>query len=117
MPLYDAPRHRVSSYSVATTQDTSAGTALTYTVVQSAIPCSINTSSASTVERYAQQQISVSHTVGFLAANLTTTLTRGMKLVADDTGTSFHIEGIRNGRAAPNGTIPALVYADCSELI
>jgi hypothetical protein len=61
--------------------------------------------------------ISVSHTVAFLSSTLTTALTPGMKLVADDTGESYRIQGIRKGRAAPNNTIPAFTYADCDQLL
>lgn len=113
--LYDSPTHSVTSYSLSTARESGgAGTAYTYTSAQSAVPCIVNTASASTQELFAQQGIRVTHTVSFLASALTTTLTRGMKLVADDTGVSLHVEGIRQGRAY--GNIPALVYADCSQL-
>lgn len=114
MPLYTNPRHRCSSYTVDSGLDSGAGTKLTYTLAQSAIPCSINTASAATIEIFNQKGIVVSHTIGFLASTLTTTLVQGMKLVADDTGDTFLIQGIRQGRAAPNNSIPALVYADVS---
>lgn len=115
--LYTNPRHRVSSYTVSSSRDAGGGTELTYTLAQAAIPCSINTASASTVQLYMQSNIRVSVTVGFLASTLTTTLTPGMKLVSDDTSETLRIEGIRQGRAAPNNSIPALVYADCSVII
>ena len=115
--LYTNPRHRISSYTSEPTRDDGGGTVLTYTVAQSAIPCSINTASANTIRLYAQSAISVTHTVGFLASVVTTDLTPGMKLVADDTGESYRIQGIRKGRAAPNNSIPAFVYADVDQLL
>jgi hypothetical protein len=115
MALYDSPPHAVATHSVASSRDAGGGETLTYTLVQSAVPCSINTASASTVEMYAQNQILVSHTVAFLASVLTTALSRGMKLVAADTSAAFKIEGLRAGRAYSR--IPAFVYADCSEIL
>ena len=113
MALHDNPPHTVDTYTCASGTDSGGGVTLTYTVADSAVPCSINTASASTVEMYAQQGMRVSLTVAFLASALTTTLTRGMKLITGDTAKSLHIEGIRQGRAY--GSIPAFVYADCSE--
>lgn len=115
MALYDSPPHRVATYSVTAARDAGGGETLTYTLVQSGVPASISTASAATQELFAQQGIRVSLTAAFLASVLTTALTRGMKLVAADSGASFHVEGIRTGRAY--GPIPAFVYADCSELL
>lgn len=115
MALYDSPEHRVTTYSLASGRDAGGGNTAAYTAVDSAVPCTINTASASTVEKYAQDQIQVSHTVSFLLAALATPLTRGMKLVAADSSASFHVEGIRTGRA--QGSIPALLYADCREIL
>ena len=116
MPLYDAARleHTCTTYTVVSGTDSGGGTSLTYTAAQSGAKCLINTASASTVERYSQDNISVSHTVAFLSSELTTPLTRGMKII-DSTNRSFHIEGIRTGRAM--GSVPAFTYADCSELL
>jgi hypothetical protein len=113
VPLYNNPHHTCTTYSVATTRDGGGGVTPTFTAVQSSVPCEINDASASTVELYSQQQIRVTHTVGILSSKLTTAITRGMKL-ADSGGRSFHIEGIRTGRAA--GSVPAFTYCDCSEL-
>lgn len=113
--LYDSPTHAVTSYTLATARDAGGGTTYTYSSAQAAIPCIINTASASTQELFAQQGIRVTHTVAFLASAVTTTLVRGMKLVADDTSVSLHVEGIRQGRAY--GNIPAMVYADCSQIL
>lgn len=113
MALWSNPPHRASTYTVASSRDDGGGVALTYTLAQSAVPCSINTASASTVERFAQEGITVTHTVAFLSSALTTALTRGMKLVADDTSKSYHVRGIRQGRAY--GSVPAFVYADVEE--
>lgn len=115
MALFDAPPHAVATYSVDTSRDAGGGETLAYTLVQSAVPCSINTASAATQELFAQQGIRVSHTVAFLSSALTTAVTRGFKLVAADTGASFKVEGIRAGRAY--GRVPALLYCDCSELL
>jgi hypothetical protein len=115
MALFDAPPHACATYSVDTARDAGGGETLTYTLVQSGVPCSINTASANTQDLYAQSQIRVTHTVGFLSSALTTAITRGFKLVAADTGASFKVEGIRAGRAY--GRAPAFTYCDCSELL
>jgi len=117
MPLWDDPPMTVGIYSLTTARDAGGGQAFTYTLAQSACPCLINTSSASTSLQFAQQNIRVSMTVSFQASDITATLTRGMKLVASDTGLSLKIEGIRQGRAYDDLDMPALVYADCSELL
>jgi hypothetical protein len=115
MALFDTPPHAVATYSVSTARDAGGGEALTYTLAQSAVPCSINTASAATQELFAQQNIRVTLTVAFLSSVLTTAITRGFKLVAADTGASLKVEGIRAGRAY--GRVPAFVYCDCSELL
>ena len=115
MALWENPPHAVSSYTSDVSRDGGGGTQLVFTLAQSAIPCSINTASASTISLYAQSAIRVTHTVAFLASAVTTALTPGMKLVADDTSDSYHIGGIRKGRAY--GSIPAFVYADCDQIL
>jgi hypothetical protein len=111
--LYDNPPHRISlSSSVNANQG--AGVVTTYTVVQSAVPCLINTASASTRNVFAQMNIVVTNTVGILSSDLTTTPKPGWKVVVDDTGQTFLIQGIRSGRESALGTIPALTYLDCS---
>ena len=114
MALHDNPPHRATLHSVATTRDSGGGVTLTYTAAQSAIPCSIDTASASEVERFAQMQIQITHRVAVLSSKLTTTLTRGMKLVTDDTSDSYHVEGFSKGRAY--GGIPAFTYIYCRQL-
>jgi hypothetical protein len=114
MALHSNPPHAVDTYTVASGTDAGGGVQLTYTLAQSAVPCSINTSSSSEQERFSQQQQTVTHTVAFLTATLTTSLTRGMKLVTSDRSESFHVHGISHGRAY--GTIPAFTYAYCESL-
>ena len=113
MPLYDNPPHRVTIYSVVSGVDAGGGTTLTYSSLQAAVPCQINTASSSERELFAQQGIVVTHTVSFLKDTVTTTFARGMKLVADDTGASYHVRGIRNGRTM--GNVPAFLYLDVEE--
>jgi hypothetical protein len=113
--LHDNPRHRASLYSVASGTDNGGGTTLAYTLAQSAIAVSINTASASTQELFAQQNIVVTHTIGVLTSKLTSTPQRGWKVVVGSA--AYHIEGIRSGRASPNGTIPALLYLQVRELL
>jgi len=84
MALYDSPPHRVAIYSVASATDSGGGTTLSYTLKQSAVPCSINTASASEREMFAQQQIVVTHTIAFKSSAITTSLVRGDKIVAAD---------------------------------
>ena len=114
MALFDDPPHSCSTYTVVSGADSGGGVSLTYSLAQSSVPCSVNTSTARTRDLYSQAGIEVSHTVAFLSAVLTTALTRGMKLVASEGGT-FRIEGIRSGRV--NGNVPALTYADVSEIL
>lgn len=113
MALFDNPPHAVSTYTGAPTRDGGGGTTLTYTLAQAAVPCSINTASASERELFLQDGIVVTHTVAFLAAALTTPLARGMKLVAGDTSATFHVKGISAGRAY--GGVPAFTYAYCEQ--
>lgn len=114
MALWENAPHSVDTHSVTSGADDGGGVELTYTVAQSSVRCSINTVSAAEQLRYAQMQIFVTHTVAFLSSDLTTALTKGMKLVATDTSESYHIRGIRKGRAY--GSVPALTYADCEHI-
>lgn len=115
--LYDSPPHRVSLSSGPTSRDSAGGINLNYTPVQSDIPCLINTASANTVAMYAQQQITVALTIGILSSVLTATPQPGWKAVADDTGKTASIKGIRSGRVSALGTIPPLTYLDCTEFL
>jgi hypothetical protein len=115
--LYDDPPHAISLYSSTNAKDAGAGTKTTYHLEQAACPCLINTASANTRLLFAQMQIAVTHTIGILSSALTATPQNGWKVVADDTGASFKIEGIRSGRVSAMGTIPALTYLDVSQLL
>ena len=111
--LYDNPPHRVSLYSSAGANDAGGGVVTTYTLVQSACPCLINTTSANTAVVYAQMNIRVTNTVGILSSDLTTTPKPGWKVITDDASQTFLVKGIRSGRESALGTIPALTYLDC----
>lgn len=113
MPLWANPPHRVNTYTVASGADAGGGTSLTYTAADSSVPCSINTASASERDIFAQQGMVVTHTVAFLTGVLTTPLARGMKLVAADTGLTFHVRGISHGRRY--GSVPPFTYAHCEQ--
>lgn len=113
MPLYAAPPHRVSVYTAASGTDAGGGVELTYTLSQSAVPCSVNTASASEVERFAQQGQVVTHTVAFLSSVLTAGVARGAKLVTDDRSESYHVKGVSAGRAY--GNVPAFTYCFCEQ--
>lgn len=113
--LWDNPEHRVTIFSVTSGVDAAGGVQLTYSSLQAAVPCQINTASSSTREQYAREQVTVSHTVSFLKSVVTTAFAPGMKLVADDTGASYHVRGIRSGRALMS--VPPLLYLDCEEII
>ena len=134
MALYDNPTHLVSIYSVASSRDSGGGTELTYTLRADSLPCVINTLSSSEREMFAQQGIEVTHTVAFLSRKLPQesfsagqlmgilgltypepTLSRGAKIVTGDRGESYHVRGIRNGRAY--GNVPAFTYADCEQIL
>src|ERR1044071_8427105 len=112
--IWDKPQHRTSISSLATVTDAGGGTGNVFTVVASALPCLINTASASEVELFAQQNIRVTHCIGYKASAMSVTLVRGMKITADDTGDTYHVHGIRKGRAFMG--IPAFVYADVEHL-
>lgn len=113
--LWDDPEHRVTIYSVTSGTDAGGGVTLTYSSLQAAVPCQINTASSSTREQYAREQVTVTHTVSFLKSAVTTTFAPGMKLVADDTGASYHVKGIRNGRALMD--VPAFLFIDAEEML
>lgn len=113
--LYNETPHFVSLYSSTNTNDAGGGTKTAYHLEQAALGCQINTASAATQQIFAQMQIRVTITVSILSSRLTATPEPGWKVVADDTGRSFKIEGIRSGRQM--GTIPPFTYLDCSELL
>ncbi len=115
--LYDSPPHRMSLYSSSAANDAGGGVDITYTVAQANVACLINTASASTRLMYAQQDIVVTETVGVLSSYLTSIPQPGWKVIADDTGKSLLIHGIRSGRVSALGTIPPLTYLDCSEIL
>jgi hypothetical protein len=115
MPAYDNPPHSVNTYTSSVSRDLGGGTTVSYAVADSSVPCSINTASASEVEFYRRKDIVVTHTVAFLASALTTTLVKGMRIVTADRSESYHIRGIRRGRAY--GSVPAFVYADCEQAL
>lgn len=114
MPLYDSYPHVCNLFTSDASRDAGGGTVVTYTAGQSAVPCSINTVSASEAERFAQMGLEVSHVIAILSSTLTTAVARGMK-VTDSAGLSYHVEGIRAGRAY-NG-IPALTYLQVRQIL
>lgn len=114
MALYDSPPHVANILSSATSVDAGGGTTITYTAVQSGLACSISTASASTVLMYAQNQVQVTHTLAVESRRLSQAVAPGMK-VTDGDGLSYHVEGIRSGRAY--GTIPAFTYLDLRQLL
>ncbi len=113
MPLYDNPPHRVTHYTSASGRDDGGGTTLTFTLAQSAVAVSINTTSSSERELFAQLGMIVTHRVAALLSKFTTAPKRGDKLVADDNGATYHVLGISAGRSY--GNIPAFVYLECQE--
>lgn len=116
MPLYDRPPpHRITLKSVTSGTDEGGGVTLTYTTAQSAVPCSINTASSSERALFAQMGIVVTHTIAMLASVLTTVPQRGWKATTDDRAESFHVRGIRHGRAY--GSIPSFVMLDCEQIL
>ena len=113
--LYDNPPHRISLYSVSNANAASGGATQTPALVQAACPCLINTTSSNTQLVYAQQGVKVAVTVGILSSDLTSTPQPGWKIIADDTGKTAEVMGIRSGRESALGTIPPLTYLDCTE--
>lgn len=111
--IWNAAPHRCAIHTLATGTDAGMGTTHTYAPAQADVPCLNNTASARTVEMYAQEQISVSHTISIKSSLLTTPVARGAKVVVGSQ--SYHVEGIRSGEAFLQ--IPAFTYLDCSELL
>ena len=111
--LYNNPPHRVALYTSASGTDAGGGVVLNFSLAQSAIPCSINTASSNERDLFAQMGITVTHTVAFLASEFTTTPKRGDKLVTADRTESYHVRGIRYGRAYRK--VPAFIYLDCEQ--
>jgi hypothetical protein len=112
--IWDNPEHRVTLTSLSSTRrDDGGGTAPVFATLQSSIPCLINTASASEVEKYAQFGITVTHTISIKSSLLTATVARGVKATAGDTGVSYHVRGIRKGRAFMG--VPAFTYLDVEE--
>lgn len=115
MALHDNPPMSVDTYTVASGVDAGGGVVLTFSLAQSALPCSIDTATADEKERFARMQQVVTHKVGILTSKLTTALTPGMKLVTTDRAETYHVKGLAGGRAY--GTIPAFTYAFCEQLL
>lgn len=113
--LWQHPPHRVSVQRPTAGRDSGGGTTVTYTTVQAGVPCSIATLASAEVARFGALPVRVTHTVAFAAAALSVTLLPGDVLVTDDTGDRYRIQGLRSGRAY--GTIPAIVYAECEQLL
>lgn len=115
MALYDDPPHSVTIYGPpTTTRDAGGGVSVTWPTVRlAAVPCSINTASATERELFQQMGLFVTHTIAFLSAALTTPIQRGDKIVADDTGDTYMVKGLRAGRAY--GSIPAFTVAQVEE--
>lgn len=113
MALYDNPPHRVAHYTSASGRDDGGGTTIIFTLAQSAIPCSINSSGSSTRELFAQQGIVVTHRIAFLASAISATVKRGDKFVAADNSATYLVQGITYGRAY--GNIPAFLNLDVQE--
>lgn len=112
MPLWANPPHSVDIYLAnAPTEDDGGGTTLNWpsTPSQAGCPCSIATLSASTITRYAQAGITVSHQIGILTAALSVQLQRGTKYIVPDTGATYIQVGLRSPDRA-YGTIPMLTY-------
>lgn len=114
MPLFDDPEHSVAIHGPPTvTQDDAGGDVIAWpTVRAAAVPCSINLTGASTQDRFGQPGVVVTHVVAFGEG---VSVQRGDRLVCDDTGEVLHVLGIRRGRAY--GSVPALLYCDCEQVL
>lgn len=117
MPLYDASNcpHSADLYSVTSGTDAGGGTVNTFssTPAQAAVPCWAPSLSSSPSDRFAQEQLGVTHEVYFLASAVTVSLARGWKVVVN--GAALHVEGINSNQAA--GTIPALVKVTGKQIL
>lgn len=115
--LYDNPRQRCSLKTSVNSNDSGGGTETTYTVLQADIPCSINLLTSNQQLKFSQQNIAVTHCIGFKSSVLTTTPVPGLVAVNDRTGKIYQIVGIRSGEESQLGTIVPLTYLDCLELL
>lgn len=115
MPLYSNPPHQITLLSVTSGSDAGAGVSLSYSTAQAAIPASVNTASASEVERFAAMQIEVTHVIAVLSSALSVTPARGWKATDDNTGATYHVEGIRAGQAY--GRVPAFHHFSVRQLL
>lgn len=117
MALYDDPPMQATIYGPPTSsRDSAGGTNITWgTVRQSGVSASINTLSGSEIERFAQMGLTVSHRVGVLSSKLSNSVQVGDKIVADDTGESYHVKSIERGRAY--GGVPSFTYLNVEQLL
>lgn len=115
MALYDAPPHSVTIYGPPTAvRDGGGGTTITHgTTRQANVPCSINTTGASSRGVFDQDGMTVTHTIAILTSVLSSAVARGDKAVTDDTSETYHIVGIQKGRAY--GSIPGFTYLQCQQ--
>lgn len=113
MALFDAPPHTCTILGPPTiTRDDGGGTVVTHSTTRQAdVPCSINLSSSSERELFAQQGITVTHRIGVRTSTLSSAVARGDKVTVG--GLSYLIRGISAGQAY--GGIPALTYLDVEQ--
>lgn len=114
MAFADLLQHTMTVYPSANTQDASLGNVVGYGVARvTRTPCLLNAASADTQERFAQQGISVSHTIATSYAGVR----QGDKIIAfDKAGTQigvYHVHGLRTARQV--GSIADFTYAHCEE--
>lgn len=117
MALHDNPPHRATIKGPpTTTRDAGGGETVTWpTTRQSALKCSINTLSGREVEMFAQMGLTVSHRLGCLTSILSSAVSRGDQVVADDTSAVYKVESIERGRSY--GNTPSYTYLALNEIL
>ncbi len=113
MPLWDNLPHTMNVYTSTNAVDSAGGHTTTYTLSQTAVPCSINPAGSSNRPNsdaegmFGQTQIMHNAAIATLTANLDPEVKRGDKVVGSD-GYTYKIEGISYGLAY--GNVPAFTY-------
>lgn len=113
--LFHYPPHQARVLRPTVSRDSGGGILTSYAVLATGLYVSINTLSSGPEERLGTEVTRVTHVVAFLSASLTVPIQPGDIFETEDTGHRFRIIGMRRGRAY--GSIPALTYCDCEQML
>lgn len=108
--ITDMP-HRATIKNQSSGADAGGGVSLSYTTVQSDVPCRENITGSSEREMFGQQGMVVTATISFRTANLTATIQRGTEIITN--GRIYHVKGITVSQG--QGTIESITRATCEQ--